>query len=565
MLIKETENKRKKTLMIVLIVLSVLAALKTIFISVIIDEEYQVSMACRLLKGERMILDLWDPHQTSVFLTEFFVWIYRLIFHTFDGVMIWVRFWGCMIHLAVSYLLYRLLTDHLSKEYSFYLGLLYFNLLPKSTVVTDYANMFIWLVTLSCICICYLRKSEKMIYAVLCGICMSLMVLSYPSSVLFFPFLLVLIFKTGKRGPAFGLCFTLVCVVSGTLYLLMLIGIAGSFSSLLENVGLMLEGHSNYTAISYTDKFLTYVKEMGISILICGCYCLISGIIAFLIYKITKKKISFSAYVYINLAIAAVHHVIHWILMLHLLEVGYNYAVYILLFAFSFIYIRKTEDKIKGSFFVWTGASILALVCVLILTDQTIYSSFKYMYFGYVFALAVLMLYSAKSDSKVHEKYSYPLLLVICLSAIFVKGWHYPANGGVMSNVLSVRGIVKEGITKGILTEYMTSYISSSGCREILEYVPEGSSLLVVDNSPVAYFYEDVNISSYTTICGAPYNETLLEYWDRHPDKYPDVIAISCWYGDLYWDNDSWIVHWIEDKYPATVVIDGNFFRYYIR
>ena len=563
MLLKDIKNKKYGFLIVLLIVLNVLAALKTVFVCVFVDEEYQVSMAIRLLGGEKMLSDLWDPHQTSVFLTEFLVWIYHLIFKTYDGVLIWCRFFGCLIHLFVSYRIYRLLTDHLSRELSFLLGILYFDLLPKNTVITDYANMFIWFVSLTVIELYYLFKTGNKLHAAFCGLLMSLMVLSYPSSVLFFPVISIYLICKEKSIKSAGV-FAGICLLCGGLYLVFLIMQSGSFSLLIRDAGLMLDGHSNYSQISYLDKFLNYLKEFKVTFALSFIYCLLSYLLVYLYCHIKKEKITFSLFAYTVLITASVHHVLHWILMLFSHELCFNFIIYIIVFAFFFFYIKKTSAEFASVSKLCVGFSFLSLFCVLILTDQTTFSSFKYMYPGYVFAIGALLLYSRENEAKVYERFSMPFLMVICFASVFVKGWQYPATGGVMSNVTCIRGIEKEGISKGIITDYMTSYITSSECREILKLVPEGSSLLVVDDSPAAYFFEDVNISSYTTICGAVYDETLLKYWEMHPDKYPDIIAVSCWYGDLHWDEDSWIVHWISEVYPYSQVYDGDFYRYYI-
>ena len=46
---------------------SVLAMLKTIFFSMDIDESYAISQAYRLVKGDRLIFDMWEPHQFSAY------------------------------------------------------------------------------------------------------------------------------------------------------------------------------------------------------------------------------------------------------------------------------------------------------------------------------------------------------------------------------------------------------------------------------------------------------------------------------------------------------------------
>ena len=563
MFLKEIKNKKYKAVLYLLIVLNVLAALKTIFICVFVDEEYQISMACRLLAGEKMLADLWDPHQMSAFLSEFFVWIYKSIFKTYDGCLIWVRFWGCMIHLFVSFRVFKVLSEHLCREFSFLIALLYFDLLPKNTVITDYANMFIWLVTLMGIELYYLYWSGRPVHTACSGLLMSLTVLSYPSAILFFPVIIIYLICKDKSIRNAGI-FSLVCLICGGLYLIYLVSVTGSFDNLIIDIKLMLDGHSNYSKISYSSKFLTYAGELGITFLVSACYLVIAGLSVLIYRYFSKKKITFSLFAFCVLAVSSMHHILHWILMLHSHELCYNFIIYILVFALSLIYIKKVPDEPKTVIKLNIAFSFLVLLCVLVLTDQTTFSSFKYMYPGYIFALAGLFIYSRDHEREIFDRFGRITLLFICFAAVFVKGWQYPASGGVMSNVSCIRGIVKDGISKGVITDYMTSYIISSEAREIRSLVPAGSSLLVVDDSPSAYFFEDVNISSYTTICGAVYDETLLKYWEMHPDKYPDVIAVSCWYGDLHWDSDSWIIKWLEEDYPASQVIDGDYYRYYI-
>ena len=60
-------DKKKKYIVMLLLIGSFLAALKCIFVSLQMDEEYAVSMSYRLLLGDRLFTQIWDPHQTSAF------------------------------------------------------------------------------------------------------------------------------------------------------------------------------------------------------------------------------------------------------------------------------------------------------------------------------------------------------------------------------------------------------------------------------------------------------------------------------------------------------------------
>ena len=94
-------DKKKKYIVFLLIAGSFLAALKCIFVSLQMDEEYAVSLSYRLLQGDRLFAQIWDPHQTSAFLMEFLMWVYIKLFHTTTSVVVWVRLAGVLIQLGI--------------------------------------------------------------------------------------------------------------------------------------------------------------------------------------------------------------------------------------------------------------------------------------------------------------------------------------------------------------------------------------------------------------------------------------------------------------------------------
>lgn len=81
--------------------------------------------------------------------------------------------------------------------------------------------------------------------------------------------------------------------------------------------------------------------------------------------------------------------------------------------------------------------------------------------------------------------------------------------------------------------------------------------------STLPYLYEDVVISTPSTICTPTYDERLLQYWEQNPDRYPTVVAVDCWFGHLNVDEDSWIMQWIYEEFGADSYEDGAYLRYY--
>lgn len=256
---------------------------------------------------------------------------------------------------------------------------------------------------------------------------------------------------------------------------------------------------------------------------------------------------------------------LHWILMLWEYESSYPFTVYFFMFGIGFYYLRKLPGEKKETAVLWLGANVVMYVAILLLTNLTLFTSIKYLMTGVIMCVAVLMAYTKEKQPAVFRKYTAPLLVTWCLVAIFVKGWAYTDNDGLMKNITCVGNILSAGPGKGIFTEYMQGYMQECNYEEFRTYIEPGENLLALDSNTLCYMYQDVNIASSTTICTPSFDENLLDYWERNPEKYPDVIAVQCWYGELKWDQDSWIMHWIENEFGATQVIDGSYFRYYIR
>ena len=96
---KETGSHFEK-LKMVLIVLSIFAAVKMLFFAFGLDEEYQLVMAYRNVKGDKLFLDMWEPHQSSAFLCALLMRPYLAVCGE-TGVVVWLRFCGTRFELGV--------------------------------------------------------------------------------------------------------------------------------------------------------------------------------------------------------------------------------------------------------------------------------------------------------------------------------------------------------------------------------------------------------------------------------------------------------------------------------
>lgn len=573
-------DKKKKYIVFLLIAGSFLAALKCIFVSLQMDEEYAVSLSYRLLRGDRLFAQIWDPHQTSAFLMEFLMWVYIKLFHTTTGVVVWVRLAGVLIQLGISCYLYRVLCYILEPEHSFYLAAIYFNLLPKTYVMPEFSNMMTWGVTLLLLSLFRLAKLQgripgkgkddlwtegiswgrKMAFAAVeAGVWLSFTVLSYPSCLLLFPFLLWYLARYDAFKKKTISIFAGTCIVLGSVYMAYLFSYM-SLSELLANIRSLIASNG-YHSTGILGKCQIYAGNL-LPLLLFGTGYLLAAVIVYKIYRGIKGRLTFF---YILLMASFALMFLHWILMLWEYERSYPYTVYFFLFGIAFYCVEKLPENVKEMAKLWLGANVVMYVAILMLTNLTLFTSIKYLLTGVVMSAAVLLICTKEREPEVFQKFAGWFLIVWCFVAVFIKGWAYTDNDGLMKNITCVGNIISVGPGKGIVTEYMQGYMAECSREEFQTYIEPGESLLALDTNTICYMYQDVNIGSCTTICTPTFDETLLDYWKRNPDKYPDVIAVMCWYGELQWDQDSWIMHWIEEEFGATQVIDGKYFRYYIR
>ena len=59
----------KRLIHIVLFFLCAVTAIKILLVGYDIDEQYAIAMSYRLLRGDFPLLNMWEPHQTSAFLS----------------------------------------------------------------------------------------------------------------------------------------------------------------------------------------------------------------------------------------------------------------------------------------------------------------------------------------------------------------------------------------------------------------------------------------------------------------------------------------------------------------
>lgn len=207
---------------------SILAAAKLIFVDYTLDEEYQVVMAYRRLKGDNLFGTMWEPHQTSAFACVFLMRIYLALTGGTTGIVVFLRLCTTAVQALLSVWLYRTLCRVTEKDYAFLISVCWFNIVPKIIQIPEFSNLQLWSFTIVILSLARYFGAEGLkqkrggwTWLVLSGVGMALEVLAYPADILLFPFfLLVLLAGSGKARWRNVLLFGGTCAACAAVWLL---------------------------------------------------------------------------------------------------------------------------------------------------------------------------------------------------------------------------------------------------------------------------------------------------------------------------------------------------------
>ncbi len=570
---KSKITNKKKLLWGCLIIGSFLATIKMLFQNYGMDEEYQVVMTYRLLNGDHLFLEMWEPHQTSTFLSYVFMWIYNSLFHTMTGVVIYLRTCGTLLHLGISYYLYVVIKKIIRKEESFLIALIFYNFIPKLIMLPEFAIMQVWFYTVLFLLLVQwkISGSEKNHYVVLMGLCMAGQVLSYPTTLIIFPFMIWVLCIFADKKIQTLLWFLGTCILSGILYLSLILSYM-SFPMLIDNLQRIFQFDPTHGQNKNVDDIALI---QGVITL-----CLYTIVIFLLTYAIdwalwkrksmnevtdndnrvySRKRVRVAG---IAIIISCCAQVFQWVV----LNSGFEKTLIVILIAGIaglFVLVKEVYPYKKLLLIIMMG-SFLELVAVMLVTNLPLVCSLGHSIGVAIFGMVIFAMVASGEEE--HHLIRF-VLIFLCFTMIIGKG--YTLRGSAdYNNVLQSQGILKYGPAIGTTSDYMGAYIYNSEYETWQNQIEEGSSVLVVNfnvfsASTTQYMFKNVNICNFSTIDPPVVNDKLLEYWKQFPEKYPDTIIVDCWYGNLIPSEDEWIVKYIENEFGYTSTYDGNYIRIY--
>ncbi len=555
--------------------LILVACVSMVFTNISYDAEYQMAMAYRFIKGDLMIKEMWEPHQTSAFLCTIFMKLYMTIAGTTTGIVLYMQIVGLLIRSFISIWLYKVIKNLSGLKPAVVAGVLYLLISPKEVLIPEFSNMQIWFATLMMLFIWQYIQRKKIVYLVLAAISLCLGILSYPSIFIVYVIVLHIFIKYSDDYKKDIVIFTGVCVVIG-----------GSFVGyLLINVGwsTIIACLNSALAVEPSHTIGVFPKVSGhiLSIAkICGMLVVV-GIIAFIIkyvfYVINAKrqgvreenKLTWDSWWFIF------WDVLMFFYLINILSVenrgGYAYPLTIILLL-GFIKRRLLSTSEKTFYDIALKIGVGNLVATLILSDHVFLQAVPYMCVAV--CASVLPIYRW-FETIIHEKkwkkyFGYCIHIFLVLIIFRCLYIHIPLYGRAqIYSIVSDIALVRSGPAIGIISDENGVARQRDSMREWKQYIKPGDTIWIVGEpvDTLGYLYEDVNVGAPTVMSTPTYSEALEYYWEVNSEKYPNVVVVASSFGELAWEirTNKWIQEWLEEEFCADTIIDGSYWRYYIK
>ncbi len=571
-------HTKEKALFWVLVTALVAYTIKSIFVGADIDESYGVTLGYRLIQGDRLLWDMWEPHQTSAIFTALFM---RLILFFTGGslryITILLRVCFFLIQCIITLYLYKTFKEclpHLSKWEWILFAMVYYITTPKCNYVPEYSNLHMWFSTLLVLfgmqyyCSAS-RNRGKVVYLVLAGVCMACDVLSYPGMVLLFPFcggfILLKEQSVKEKGKALA-AFVLPCVIGAAVFL----GYILSYMS-LQQIQMVLpcilgDGSHRMTVV---EKILYWLKGFGeLFAMIAGC-----GLVALIPLGVQEwlrgrkdnalKRDVLSQWLIWWFVVQILFQMICW--MDSDYNSGYPQIAYVAVPLFGWIvWLRsKVRSRIGICFIAFSLVNYIAL---------NIFSNWEptclnvYLVLGLLGGFLCYRQYWKERLGEVYKRIIQTLCVLFILMEVFGRCLLVIGGDDGCKMLYQVRGISKEGVRGGIFTSYMNAYRYNDDYDRFSEIVSVGSMVLYLGPSQFYYMLGDCRIGAPTTISTPEYDESLKLYYELHPERMPDVVVMESCYGDVsYFGENDYIFEWIEQEFVPTQVEDYPYVRVYRR
>ena len=533
--------------------LAILVNIKSIFTDFGADQAYAVATSYRHIMGDRMFGEMCEPHQTSAFLADFLMVLYKVVVPDLTGVVLFFQVSGVLLNVVVAYCLYKELRYWINGELAQYICIFFLIFRPKQSVFPEFSNMLMLFGVLCFVCVLRFFRSDKKTNLVWAALFLSLQILSYPTCLVNYVGVIVGLFLFSEhRWRNIGVV-TGACGICGAIYLAIILSQTG-FEQLLGSIDFIINSDKSHVGNGFDAGY--YLGGFGYGMAWVG----VSFGLTYLVYGISKKKLHFST------VLGAV--LLFTEMMMVFVSAGTRLdwsCQYFMILPVIIVWGMKDykylEKELQKVYLLGVFMASGSFIAVCFLTNLELLSTISYLMMAGMVSL--IPIYERMKCTKIKGKQG--LILCILLLVLFHRGMvicGYANEGGIKITPY-VENYIRVGPAKGIVTSLQKCNEIKYGMEDWKTNIQDDKVLVVVPwmLDSIVYVNTEVEIATFSTIDTPTYDESLLRYWEMYPDKIPTVIAVKAWDNQIALGEDTWIMQWVNENYTQST--NGYYWRFY--
>lgn len=575
-------QKRQKLYRVILLLTLAAYIVKNLFVGMDIDEGYGVVAGYRLAMGDRLLLEMWEPHQTSAIFTALLEKPWLVLVGT-DFLDLYLKVVYFVIHGLITWFIYRTLRKcirGMDGKAAFLMAAVFFVTSPKSIFIPEYSNLHQWFFMLLMMTLLRYYASpggRRAVWLILAGFSLTGDVLAYPSMALLYVLCILLIVRMGSpraehknrsRWSEILLftmpCFLSLCVFMG--YLLSYLNV----EQIKELIPYILADGSHQTTLQ--SKLSDIVLKLGIMALVMAADWLVSYTVGKPLARFLHKK-KFpeeDPELFQTAVITALFGLIQLVIQLMVIffsryNACYSMMTFVGLCLTGLWFYRKGGKPVRAGYCL-VLFSLASYLCVILLSNWGIMLLNVYLVGGAIGGLLCMYCYFRDRMAETGRRLVCAAAFGLVMVHAFGYCWLCIGCEDSHSPIYTLGGYGHGGVRAGIITSWMSAYRYNTNLDIWSEAVPDGSTVLYAGSSQYFCMLGDCTIASPNTISTPVYDENLLKYWEINPDRYPDVVAVESWFGDTpYYDEDSFIMQWLENDYGYTRKVEYSYITVYYK
>ena len=569
---KKTLTYTVRIVYIVLALLTLIGIVKALFVSIDVDESYAVAQAYRLVTGDKLMYDMWEPHQFSAFLPAIFLYPFVKIFNGTDYCVIYLRMAGILIHLALGVFLFFVSKKETDAKVAALAFLVHMNFLPKWVAMPEFEVMHYWSMLAVFLLLLTADKGKKIVLYLLAGVFFGVSVLCYPSMIpIFFIFVIAMAVRKKKEGI---LPFFAGTILVGLITMLVII-INVSPKELPFFISYILMD-SSHTSGGMAYKLATYpmqLKEQGIEIAI----GLGVGVVLALIYRIIqrivwKRKIEVFSFI-INILIFATV----WLSLKTLFGYAFGdenqfylqsrYIVYAVLFILICI-----KDYRRFSAELWYAIipSVFMLPMVFVITNMDSNSLYSKLFIAVMAGIIIIGKKYLVKEEKEEKGASDRILCVVCIAFCLLcllscRLFLLRVNGCLPVTVRAKLEKVENGPAKGIYILKDQANAWNSSYEDFKDAIDSGKNVLYIGQEQLFYVTFVDRVATPSVQGTTAFNEMFGKYYEVFPEKYPEIVVRDASFdvnpAYYYSEENEYIFKWLEDNNETSVLLNNGYYE----